>query len=44
MYDTVASCSEDTKVKIYKRENPAKDEWTEKEIKLDVPVWKISWS
>ena len=27
LYDTIASCSEDMKVKIWRKENPQKDEW-----------------
>lgn len=43
MHDTIASCSEDMKVKIWKKEN--KDEWKEKEIAdFNTPVWKVSWS
>jgi WD40 repeat protein len=44
MHDTVASCSEDEKVKIWKRIDPTKDEWTSKEIALNTPGWKVSWS
>ena len=50
MQDTVASCSEDQKVKIWKRTPSAgpdhsKDEWTmTKEININTPAWKVSWS
>ena len=43
MQDTIASCSEDQKVKIWKKEL-GKDEWKEKEILFSTPVWKVSWS
>ena len=49
MQDTVASCSEDQKVKIWRRTvahatDPTKDEWTCKEINIETPAWKVSWS
>jgi protein transport protein SEC13 len=51
MNDTIASCSEDKKVKIWKRESasgpkdPSVNEWTVKELPtFDLPVWKVSWS
>ena len=43
LYDTIASCSEDKKVKVWKRD-PTNDEWRDKEIALDTPIWKVSWS
>jgi len=46
LYDTIASCGEDKKVKIWRREN-AKDKWAEpKDLGFDfsVPLWKLSWS
>ena len=43
MYDTVASCSEDHKVKIWRRIK--EDEWqVVKEININTPAWKVSWS
>ena len=44
LHDTIASCSEDQKVKIWRKEDPNKDEWTSKEINFEYPVWKVSWS
>lgn len=49
MQDTVASCSEDQTVKIWRRTHtggadPSKDEWTSKEINIKTPAWKVSWS
>ena len=44
MHDTIASCSEDQKVKIWKRENAKDEQWKEKEIVLQTPAWKVSWS
>lgn len=47
MQDAVASCSEDQKVKIWKRTpaaDPSKDEWTPTEINMNTPAWKVSWS
>lgn len=42
--DVVASCSEDNKVKIWRRE-VGREEWTLKQqIDLGVPAWKVSWS
>lgn len=43
MSDTIATCSEDQKVKVWKKESP-KDEWTFKEININTPAWKVSWS
>lgn len=46
MQDTIASCSEDSKVKIWRRD-AATDKWESKhEITLGqgVPAWKVSWS
>lgn len=43
MHDTVASCSEDQKVKIW-RKNQANDWEVSKEIVLQTPAWKVSWS
>lgn len=48
--DTVASCSEDQKVKIWKRtpapsSDPSKDDWVQAaEININCPAWKVSWS
>jgi protein transport protein SEC13 len=42
LFDTIATCSEDQKVKIWRKD--PKDEWTAKEISLGVPAWKVSWS
>jgi len=39
--DVVASCSEDQKVKVWKRD---KDEWIPREININTPAWKVSWS
>lgn len=48
MQDTVATCSEDQKVKIWKRTpgaDPSKDDWAlAKEININTPAWKVSWS
>ena len=49
LQDTVASCSEDQKVKIWKRtasqHDPSKDEWNlAQEININTPAWKVSWS
>ncbi len=44
MHDTIASCSEDQKVKIWKRVDPNKNEWEPKEININTPAWKVSWS
>ena len=44
MADTVASCSEDSKVKIWRRD-PSTDAWSCKvEFSIGVPAWKVSWS
>jgi protein transport protein SEC13 len=43
LQDTIASCSEDQKVKIWKKDIAGND-WKEKTIELNVPVWKVSWS
>ena len=43
LQDTIASCSEDNKVKVWKKD-ATKDEWKAKEINLNIPVWKVSWS
>ncbi len=44
LFDTVASCSEDQKVKIWKRDTQ-KDTWELKaEIDIKSPAWKVSWS
>lgn len=43
LFDTVASCSEDNKVKIWKC--TGKDKWEMKfEIDVQTPAWKVSWS
>jgi len=51
MQDTIASCSEDQKVKIWRRtpavggNDHSKDEWAiTKEIDIKTPAWKVSWS
>ena len=47
MQDTIASCSEDQRVKIWRRTpaaDPTKDEWVPKEINIQTPAWKVSWS
>ena len=42
LHDTIASCSEDQKVKIWRRDQ---DKWEVKqEITIGVPAWKVSWS
>mmetsp|Transcript_42557 Transcript_42557/g.31159 ORF Transcript_42557/g.31159 Transcript_42557/m.31159 type:complete len:214 (+) Transcript_42557:324-965(+) len=45
-HETIASCSEDNKVKIWRNTNPANPkEWQMvKEVNLGVPAWKVSWS
>ena len=44
LQDTVASCSEDQKVKIWKRDSTT-DKWERKaEINIATPAWKVSWS
>ncbi len=47
-HDIVASCSEDQKVKLWKRtaaHDPSKDEWALlREININTPAWKVSWS
>lgn len=45
MQDTIASCSEDQKVKIWKKDIVnGKEEWKDKDINMNTPVWKVSWS
>ena len=44
MYDTIASCSEDQKVKIWRKKDPAKEEWEAKEKNINTPAWKVNWS
>eukprot|EP00350_Pseudokeronopsis_sp_OXSARD2_P012871 CAMPEP_0170556326 /NCGR_PEP_ID=MMETSP0211-20121228/16282_1 /TAXON_ID=311385 /ORGANISM="Pseudokeronopsis sp., Strain OXSARD2" /LENGTH=86 /DNA_ID=CAMNT_0010866597 /DNA_START=712 /DNA_END=972 /DNA_ORIENTATION=+ len=45
MHETIASCSEDHKVKIWRNVNPQQNEWALiKELSLGVPAWKVSWS
>ncbi len=42
--DTIASCSEDKRVKIWRREL-GKEEWVCKQDEdMHVPAWKVSWS
>lgn len=42
--DTVASCSEDNKAIIWRRDL-GKEDWAMKqELNLGVPAWKVSWS
>jgi protein transport protein SEC13 len=47
-HDVVASCSEDQRVKLWKRnagQDPSKDEWNlSREININTPAWKVSWS
>ena len=44
LQDTVASCSEDQKVKVWKRDAQS-DSWEAKaEININCPAWKVSWS
>jgi protein transport protein SEC13 len=43
LHDTIASCSEDKKVKIWKQ--TVKDKWEIKaELDIQSPAWKVSWS
>jgi protein transport protein SEC13 len=46
MHDVVATCSEDGKLKIWKKDLQVADKWELKqpEIDLNVPAWKVSWS
>lgn len=46
IFDTVASASEDQKVKIWRRVNEQnKEEWkVVEEINIQTPAWKVSWS
>ena len=44
LQDTIASCSEDQKVKVWKRDTQ-KDLWEFcKDIQITSPAWKVSWS
>jgi protein transport protein SEC13 len=44
LHDVVASCSEDQKVRIWKRD-ATKDSWElSREIDIASPAWKVSWS
>jgi protein transport protein SEC13 len=42
--DTVASCSEDNKVKIWRKDLTSEVWVLKQEISLGVPAWKVSWS
>lgn len=45
LHDTIASCSEDCTVKVWRQVN--KDHtWVPKEVKISekIPLWKVSWS
>jgi protein transport protein SEC13 len=48
MHDTVATCSEDQKVKIWRKASSApggEAGWeVAKEIAINTPAWKVSWS
>jgi WD40 repeat protein len=45
LHETVASCSEDKLVKIWRKENHKDEKWEiVKELKFEYPVWKVSWS
>ena len=44
MHDTIASCSEDQKVKIWKKKDQGKEEWEFKEKNINTPAWKVNWS
>jgi protein transport protein SEC13 len=44
LHDTLASCSEDQKAKVWKRDSTT-DRWEAKtEIAINAPAWKVSWS
>jgi protein transport protein SEC13 len=45
VFDTIVSCGEDKKVKIWRKENP-KEKYLGKDIEYEfsVPLWKVSWS
>jgi protein transport protein SEC13 len=47
MHDTIATCGEDQKVKIWKREHiEGQDQltWSTKDISFSTPIWKVSFS
>ena len=45
LYDTIASCSEDGTVKVWRHVNEKEVHWIAKEVKISekIPLWKVSW-
>jgi len=46
LHETIASCSEDCSVKVWRHVNEKEDHWIAKDVKISekIPLWKVSWS
>ena len=45
LHETIATCSEDGVAKVWKQvQSKEGSKWDSKDVKIAVPLWKVSWS